>query len=191
MDNLLRAIISTKERIDAEPDNDYFLFHFVALVLDVIDYDKGGCLTKEGRILLTLNIDKIMYDFGTYTDIKQYDQKDLLKALLYFTICYNVCSIYIGFISLMDTDEAKHIVSAFPESLVETLHTIKDRVLPLVPQIEIMIRRFQPLLTDEYAELYAGEKRRCFVKPIFDANTTTEVINKDLPDVVGAIEVKQ
>lgn len=191
MDNLLKAIIFTNERIVENPDNEYFLFHFVALVLDIIDYDKGGCLTQEGKIILTLNIDTIMSEFTTYTDVAQYDQRDLLKVLLYFTICYNICSIYIGFINLMDTDEAKGIVSAFPNSLIDALHNIKNRAIPLVPQLEIMIKRFQPLLTDEYAELYAGEKRRCFVKPIFDANTTTEVINKDLPDVVNAIEVKQ
>ena len=177
---LVDEILAYKELIDKQPENDFFLFPFMSLVLRL--YDQRGIMTEFGVKLLYNNI---LEDMAIINENPQEpSQKALTRLCLYFTAVYNLIFLYCGFleVSLKDME--------IPDFLREYLIKIGERADKIVNNIDVMCKKFVNGLSDKYARIFNAEKRKLFTKDIFGSVVHIPAHPNELPEGFDVIRAK-
>ena len=166
-------IIKFKDLLDADNDNDYYLFQFIAKVLELSG--EKGVLTDIGFRILENNLITDLNKINEDAHLKKPSQKPIIRAVLYLTIAYNISLLFGGFvnISLKDTP----LLNELKEYLIK----IEERSSKLLPIIEGHLKKLLSLLTDKYAKSFDTIKRSCFTKDLFNSVDRIPAHPKDLP----------
>jgi hypothetical protein len=171
-------IIGYKNLIDNFPDNDFFLFPFMSMVLNLTD--EKGFISETGMKLLHNDIQKdidILKERGD--DPSQYA---LCRLSLWYCLTYNILTLYCSFIASLELDEAKQYADKLPTELKEYLKVIAERGLKLIKPIEGLVKHYTNLLTDKFANIFNEEKRKCWTKDLFQTRVEIPVHPNDLPE---------
>jgi hypothetical protein len=177
LEKQIENIVGFKNLIDQDTTNDFFLYPFMSMVLNLTD--KVGFLTDLGLKCLFNEINKD-FDIINENPTKP-SQKALLRLVLYFTICYNLNIYYGGFILALDTEEGKKYAEKLPAELIEYLKKIMERADKLHPILEHQLKGLTNKLTDKYAKIYNEEKRKHWTKEIFEDSVHIPTHPDDLP----------
>jgi hypothetical protein len=178
MEEQIAQIVGFKNLIDQDTTNDFFLYPFMSMVLNLTD--SKGFITELGLKCLFNEISK---DFDIINDCPEKpSQYALVRLCCYFTICYNLTLLYGGFIVGLETEEGKKYASLLPEYLIDYLKEIMIRADKLHPILEHQLKSLTPRLTDKFAKIYNEEKRKHFTKDIFE--NTTHIPQSKYPDGV-------
>jgi hypothetical protein len=171
-------IIGFKNLIDKDPTNDFFLYPFMSMVLNLTD--SRGFLTELG---LSMLFNDITEDFNVIKE-KQKDtpQENILRLALYFTVCFNLNIYFGGFILGLDTEEGKKYAEKLPEELLTYLKEIMERADKLHPVVEYQLKALLHQLTDDNAKAYNEEKRKHWTKDIFQTSVHIPAHPDDLPE---------
>ena len=174
----VEQIVGFKNLIDQDTTNDFFLYPFMSMVLNLTD--KQGFLTELGLKCLFNEINK---DFDIINENPEKpSQKALLRLCLYFTICYNINIYFGGFVIGLDTEEGKKYAEKLPVELVTYLKVITERADKLHPIVEHQTKRLTQLLNDKYAKIYNEEKRKHWTKDIFQTSVHIPAHPSDYPE---------
>jgi hypothetical protein len=164
MDEHIKNILAYKNLIDTDEKNDFFLFPFMALVLNLTI--ENGFVTADGLNMLHHNI---LDDFKIINeDPKNPSQKAVCRLTLYYTLLYNLIIYYCGFVCGLETEDGKKYADLLPADLIEYLKKIYNRVENYNAIVEHQLKTLQPLLTEKYAKVFNAVKRRHWYKNIFD-----------------------
>jgi hypothetical protein len=178
LDKQIENIVGFKNLIDQDTNNDFFLYPFMSMVLNLTD--SQGFITELGLKCLFNEINK---DFDIINESPQNpSQKALLRLALYFTICYNLTIYFGGFILGLDTEEGKKYAEKLPAELIEYLKAIMARADKLHPILEYQLKGLTKRLTNKYAKIYNEEKRKHWTKDIFQTSVHIPSHPDDLPE---------
>jgi hypothetical protein len=163
MDEKINKILEYKNLIDNDEKNDFFLFPFMALVLNLTT--EKGFISEDGFKLLHNSIDT---DFKIINENPEKpSQKAICRVALYFALILNLTKYFIGFIAGLETEEGSKYANLLPADLVEYLRKIGYRV-KLYPEIaDAHLKSILPVLSDKYAKIFNNEKRRHWSKDIY------------------------
>lgn len=178
---LVDEILAYKKVIDKYPDNDFFLFPFMSLVMRL--YDSVGILSEDGLKILHNDIVADMKIVNE--DPANPSQKALTRISLYLTTAYNLIMLYCGFI------EVSLPSMTIPDFLREYLIAIGKRADKLYPTIEDLCKKHTLALSDKYARIFNGEKRKLFTKDIFDRVVHIPAHPNDLPEGFDVLKAKE
>jgi hypothetical protein len=171
-------IVGFKNLIDADASNDFFLYPFMSMVLNLTD--SQGFITELGMKCLFNEINK---DFDIINQSPEKpSQKALVRLCLYFTICYNLTIYFGGFILGLDTDAGKKYAEKLPAELIGYLKEITERADKLHPILEHQLKTLTSKLTDKYAKIYNEEKRKHWTKDIFQTSVHIPAHPDDYPE---------
>jgi len=171
-------IVGFKNLIDADTSNDFFLYPFMSMVLNLTD--SQGFITDMGMKCLFNEINK---DFDIINQSQEKpSQKALCRLCLYFTICYNLTIYFGGFIMGLDTDAGKKYAQKLPVELISYLKEITERADKLHPILEHQLKTLTSKLTDKYAKIYNEEKRKHWTKDIFQTSVHIPAHPDDYPE---------
>jgi hypothetical protein len=176
----IEKIIQIKKLIDEDITNDFFLYPFMAMVLNLTD--KVGFITEIGFKTLFNEINLDFYIINTKQKKKKPCQKALTRLALYFTICYNITLYFGGFVLGLDTEEGKKFGEKLPAELIEYLKAIMVRADKLFPILEAQLKGITNKLTNENAKIYNEEKRKSWTKDIFQTSVHIEAHPDDYPE---------
>lgn len=173
METKVAEIVKFKELVDADETNDFYLFQFIAKVLELSG--EQGVLTDIGFRILTNNLAE---DLAIIEDEKRKDfpsQKPMLRAVLYLTIAFNISLLFGGFvsISLKETE----LLQALKDYLVK----IEERSSKLLPFLEKHLNNLTGGLNEEYAKSFDTIKRTCFTKDLFSSVDRIPAHPDDIP----------
>jgi len=177
LEKQIENIVGFKNLIDQDTTNDFFLYPFMSMVLNLTD--KVGFLTDLGLKCLFNEINKD-FDIINENPTKP-SQKALLRLVLYFTICYNLNIYFGGFVLGLDTEEGKKYAEKLPAELIEYLKKIMERADKLHPILEHQLKALTSKLTFKYAKIYNEEKRKHWTKEIFEDSVHIPTHPDDLP----------
>jgi len=171
-------IVGFKNLIDQDTTNDFFLYPFMSMVLNLTD--SQGFITELGLKCLFNEINK---DFDIINQSHEKpSQKALVRLCLYFTICYNLTIYFGGFILGLDTDAGKKYAEKLPAELIVYLKEITERADKLHPILEHQLKALTSKLTDKYAKIYNEEKRKHWTKDIFQTSVHIPAHPDDYPE---------
>jgi hypothetical protein len=174
----VEQIVGFKNLIDNDPTNDYFLFPFMSMVLNLTD--NQGFLTEAGIKILFNEINK---DFDIINENPEKpSQYAMLRLAVYFTTAFNLIIYFGGFIYGLDTEAGKKYAEKLPVELVEYLKGINARAEKLHPIIEAQVKSLTTRLTNKFAKIYNEEKRKCWTKDIFQTSVHIPAHKDDLPE---------
>ena len=174
----VEQVVGFKKLIDDDLTNDYFLFPFMSMVLNLTD--SQGFLTEAGIKILFNEINKDFLIINAKPD--KPPQKALLRLAVYFTTAFNLIIYFGGFVLGLDTEAGKKYAEKLPVELIDYLKTITERVDKLHPIIEAQLKSLTTRLTDKYAKIYNEEKRKCWTKEIFQDSVHIPAHPDDLPE---------
>ena len=183
------AILGYKNLIDNFPDNDFFLFPFMSMVLDLTD--KKGFLTEAGMKLLHNDIVKDIEILKENGD--KPSQYALTRLALWYCLSFNLLQFFCGFIFSLEEEATKVYASQLPAELKEYLKTIADRGALLIEPISKLAGFYTNQLTDKFAKVFDEEKRKCWTKDLFNNTVHIPAHPNDLPegfDIRNSREVK-
>jgi hypothetical protein len=181
IDKQIENIVGLKKLIDDDISNDYFLFPFMAMVLNLTD--KVGFVTDLGIKILFNEIEK---DFEIINknhknSKSKASQEAITRISVYFTTCYNLTLYFGGFVVGLDTEEGKKFAEKLPSELIEYLKIIMERSDKLFPILENQLKVITTKLTDEYAKIYNEAKRSAWTKDIFQTTVHIPAHPDDYP----------
>ena len=152
LEEQIKQIVGFKNLIYQDTTNDFFLYPFMSMVLNLTD--SKGFITELGLSCLFNEINK---DFEIINECPEKpSQKALIRLCLYFTIAYNLTFYFGGFIKGLEADK---------------LHQI----------LEYQLKGLTKRLTDKYAKIYNEEKRKHWTKEIFQDSVHIPTHPDDLP----------
>jgi hypothetical protein len=174
----IEQIVGFKNFIDEDPTNDYFLFPFMSMVLNLTD--SQGFLTQAGIKILFNEINK---DFDIINEGGENpSQYAMLRLAVYFTTAFNLIIYFGGFVLGLDTEEGKKYAEKLPVELIDYLKTIMERVDKLHPIIECQVKSLTTRLSNKFAKIYNEEKRKCWTKEIFQDSVHIPAHKDDVPE---------
>jgi len=178
MEEQIAQIVGFKNLIDQDTTNDFFLYPFMSMVLNLTD--SKGFITELGLKCLFNEIQK---DFDIINDNPEKpSQYALVRLCCYFTICYNLTFYFGGFIKGLETEEGKKYADKLPAELIDYLKEIMVRADKLHPILEHQLKSLTPRLTDKFAKIYNEEKRKHWTKEIFQDSVHIPTHPDDLPE---------
>jgi hypothetical protein len=166
----IKNIVGFKNLIDQDTTNDFFLYPFMSMVLNLTD--SQGFITELGMSCLFNEINKDMEIINECPE--KPSQYALVRLCCYFTICYNLTLLFGGFIGGLETEEGKVYADKLPAELIDYLKDIMVRADKLHPILEHQLKTLTKKLTDKFAKIYDEEKRKHWTKDIF--TTTANII---------------
>jgi hypothetical protein len=171
-------ILGYKNLIDQYPDNDFFLFPFMSMVLDLTD--ERGFITEEGMKILhnDLQADMDIVKEGG----EKPSQYALCRLSLWYCLTYNISQLYCSFVSTFGLEEARLYTDKLPEELKVYLKGIAARVEALVGTLEKLCKLYTSALTDKFAKIFNSEKRRCWTKDLFNTSVHIPAHKNDYPE---------
>jgi hypothetical protein len=177
--NKIQQILQYKEFIDNNPTNDFFIFPFISMVLNLTD--PIGFITDDGIKMLHIPIED---DFKIINECPHNpSQKALTRIALYFALIHNLITFFSGFIYIMDTEEGAKYADKLPVELLEYLKVINKRVEIYSELTKIQLDNILPKLTNKYAKVFNEAKRLHWNKDIYQNEITHIPAHPDdLPD---------
>lgn len=174
----IEQIVGFKALIEQDTTNDFFLYPFMSMVLNLTD--PQGFITDLGLKCLFGEINK---DFEIINECpKTPSQRAILRLALYFTICYNLTIYFGGFILGLDTEEGKKYAEKLPAELIEYLKDIMVRADKLHPILDYQLKTLTAKLSNKNAKIYNEEKRKHWSKDIFQTSVHIPAHPDDLPE---------
>lgn len=170
-------ILAYKNLIDQFPDNDFFIFPFMSMVLDLTD--DRGFLTADGMKLLHNDIQKDIDIVVEGGDLPS--QYALCRLALWYCLVYNISQLYCSFVSSFGLEETKQYTDKFPDELKDYLKQISDRAGALIDILEKLCKKYTQSLTDKFAKIFNSEKRRCWTKDFFNSSVHIPAHKDDYP----------
>jgi len=171
-------ILGYKNLIDQFPSNDFFIFPFMSMVLDLTD--ERGFLTESGMKLLHNDIQADI-DIVKEGENKP-SQYALCRLSLWYCLVFNLIQLYCSFIFSFGLEETKKYTDQFPSDLKEYLKQIADRAEALLKPIERCVCTYTNLLTDKFAMMFNDEKRKCWTKDLFNTTVHIPAHKDDYPE---------
>jgi len=159
----INLLLEYKEKIDADLDNHYYIFPFIAIILNLTD-DKGF-VSEDGFKMLR---NPITNDFQIINENPENpSQKALTRICLYFALIHNLIIFYTGFINILETEEGKKYADKFPPELIEYLKEVHNRIFLYKDVTKAQLENLLPKLTQKYAYIFGHAKNAHWIKDIY------------------------
>ena len=120
--NKVDDILGYKNLIDNFPDNDFFLFPFMSMVLNLTD--EKGFVSEAGMKLLHNDIQKDIDILKEREDDPS--QYALCRLSLWYCLAYNILTLYCSFVASFGLEETKQYTDKMPSELKDYLKGIPD-----------------------------------------------------------------
>ena len=172
-------MVKYKYLYDENRTNDYYLFLYLASVMNFIENHNEGCLTTLGMKALSLDISYIIKDLN---EKKEVDQKDLVRLCLNVLASYATCVLSTGLLEFSkENSEMFFELNPFPLSIREDFEFLQDKALVMIPTLKQILDVYTQKLDNKYKKVFNEEKIKLFVKHIFN-DTAIRIGSAGIPD---------
>jgi len=171
-------MISYKHLYDDNRTNDYYLFLYLASIMNFIEGHNDGCLTILGMKSLTLDISYIIEELNLG---KTLDQKDLVRLSLNVLASYATCVLVTGMFEFSKTSSSFFDVNPFPLNIRDDFEFLQNKALEMIPQLKQILDIYSPKLDAKHRKIFNEEKIKGFVKHIFN-DTAIRIGSAGIPD---------
>ena len=160
-------MIKYKALYDENYNNDYYLFLYLASILNFIESHHEGTLTILGMKSLSLDISYIIKDLNT--EGKELDQKDLVRFSLNVLASYATCVLVVGMFSISkENPTAFFELNPFPTGIQDDFEMLQEKALQLIPTLKQILDVYTPKLDAKHRKYFNEEKTKGFVKCIYE-----------------------
>jgi hypothetical protein len=162
-----------EEMLKTYPDSDGSIPFYCESILAYAT----GCrvLSAEGENMMLSHINETI----AVLEKDKTNQQEILKGCLYFTICYNLSTLFLGYLDAVDFKQT--IRNPLP--LLELLGAQQQRVRihAMRDVYAKVLKSWLNHLDMEFLMKYNSEKRRCWVNDVFK---TEIMIDKEMQDAM-------
>jgi hypothetical protein len=184
MDEKVLRINQYYNLIENDPKNEFFLFPFMELVIELLLDFK--LISDKGMIILSRDINEDLVNLHNKKSIN----KSRLWVCLYFLCVYHLSKCYVSFMEvLMNATEGKYDelrVKLYQEDeeILTKLINVKERVMNFTDIAKAVLDvETEKIDDDEQAKLFNEHKRKCIDKPNYFQEDTIHIPAK-IPDGV-------
>jgi hypothetical protein len=172
-----------------DTENDYFLFIYLATILNFVEAHNGGCLSEVGMMSLKVNISSVLDKFVSADTNNKVTQEELVRTSLNLLNSYAVCVLTKGMFEIAkENEEGFFKLNEFPIPVREDFDMLNNKVTDLMPKLKLFLDVYTPHLDKEHKKIFTQEKNNGFFKQIFNAEAVKT--NGGLKGVENAIEMK-
>lgn len=173
MDNMYRNdiinVIMLKTMCDANRDNDYTFFLYLASILNLVERRKGGCLTENGVNSLKMNV--LIYLEKIQTGEPKLSQKELVSFLLNLLNSYYVLILTTKLFKFCKENRSKFLeLYELPYNVIDDFEYLGNKAKETIPVIKSVLDIYTKFIEGKYIDLFNEEKTKGFNKHIFDSN---------------------
>ena len=173
-------MICYKHLYDDNRTNDYYLFLYLASIMNFIEGHNDGCLTILGMKSLTLDISYIIEELNLG---KTLDQRDLVRLSLNVLASYATCVLVTGMFEFSKTSPSFFDVNPFPLNVRDDFEFLQNKALEMMPQLKQILDLYTPKLDAKHRKIFNEEKIKGFVKHIFN-DTAIRIGSAGIPDSI-------
>ena len=184
MDEKIKRINCFYNILMKDENNDYFLFPFMELVIELLLEFK--LISDKGMSILSRDIDTDFQNLNNNIDVN----KSRLWICLYFMCVYHLSKCYVSFTEvLMNATEGKYDelrVKLYQEDeeILTKLIEVRNRAELFIQIAKNMLDLEIPKITDDIqAKTFDEHKRKCIAKPNYFKEDDIH-ISAELPDGV-------
>ena len=185
---LRHQMISFKNLNDMDTTNDYYFLQYLGAILDYLERGCKGCLTDNGKSILSIDVSKILDKFLTYQNRTTLPQKDLTRFCLYMTFAYAICILFKGVYEVAN-EPASGLFNELPSGVADDFDKLHNRIDPLLETINQVLNQYVPKLNQKYRSIYDEEKNNGFIKPIFSPKIISSEHNRP-SEITNAKQMK-
>jgi len=155
---------------DANKDNDYPFFLYIASIMNFSENNNEGCLTKEG--IKTLQINVIPYVNKLTTGKPKLTQKELVSLLLNVLNSYYILILASKLFSFYNNKRTDFLqLYNFPSDVVKDFEYLEEKIEKQIPTLKRFLDAYTEFLDGKYIKIFNEEKKKGFNKHIFDSNS--------------------
>jgi hypothetical protein len=173
-------MISYKHLYDENRSNDYYLFLYLASIMNFIERYNEGCLTVLGMKSLTLDISYIINDLNEKKDV---DQRDLVRLCLNVLASYATCVLVTGMFEFSKETSAFFELNPFPLFIRNDFYFLQNKALEMIPKLKQILDVYTVKLDSKHRKVFNEEKIKGFVKHIFN-DVAIRIGSAGIPDSV-------
>lgn len=189
LEELSKILATTTHNWKQHKGDDFFLFQFIASIMDLIEFKDKCCLTDDGRnMLLYTGLNDALKAGNETKEQKQ----DVFKATLYLFIGYTLSVLYIGFLQTKNNGGNADLWEQIPCDVYEVMEEVKEELFSKMKVYKGLLEHLTKSLDENYAKLFNTEKRRVFNRDLF--NNPVIELGDEVPELTeikrSAIEMK-
>jgi hypothetical protein len=185
----LNKMVEYRSQYHEDETNDYFLFLYLASILNYIEYHNGGCLSEVGMMSLNVNISLTLYKLVDLNVNNKIEQQELVRFCLNLLNSYATCFLIKGMFELGKEEEKFFISNEFPDAIRSEFDELNQKATELIPVLKSLLDTYTIYLNDEHKKIFTLQKNNGFYKQIFSAESV-KISNGSLSGVENAIECK-
>lgn len=171
-----------------DTENDYFLFIYLATILNFVESHNGGCLSEVGMMSLKVNISSVLDKFVKCDINNKVTQEELVRTSLNLLNSYAVCILTKGMFEIAkENEEGFFRLNEFPIPVKEDFEMLNNKATDMIPKLKLFLDVYTPCMDAEHKKIFTQEKNNGFFKQIFNAEA---VKMNGLKGVENAIEMK-
>jgi hypothetical protein len=152
--------------------NDYFLFPFMELVIELLLEFK--LISDKGMSILSRDIQEEFDSLNSKSVRADTKDKARMVICLYFMCIYHLSKFYTSFIEILMLQdggkygELRNQLDAIDSEILVKLIDVKERALPFIDIAKKILDKEQNNIEDEtQAKMFDEHKRKCIEKPNF------------------------
>jgi hypothetical protein len=183
----LNKLVESRIQYNEDKTNDYYLFLYLASILNYIEWHNGGCLSEVGMMSLNVNIAKTIYKLINDVNNK-IDQKELVRFCLNLLNSYSVCILSKGMFELSKEEDGFFLTNEFPDVIRSEFDELNQKATELIPTLKSLLDTYTNYINEEHKKIFNLQKNNGFFKQIFSAESVK--ISNGLSGVENARECK-
>jgi hypothetical protein len=186
--SFLNKLVEFRIQYHEDKTNDYYLFLYLASILNYIEWHNGGCLSEVGMMSLNVNISKTLYKLINLDVSNKIDQQELVRFCLNLLNSYAVCILCKSMIQLSKEEDGFFITNEFPDVIRSEFDELTQRATELIPTLKSLLDTYTNYINEEHKKIFNLQKNNGFFKQIFSAESVK--ISNGLSGVENARECK-
>jgi hypothetical protein len=169
--NFLNKLVEYRIQYNEDKSNDYFLFLYLASILNYNEAHNGGCLTEVGMMSLQVNIARTLSKLIEKDLNNKIDQQELVRFCLNLLNSYTVCILSKGMFEIAKEEEGFFNAYEFPDTIRSEFDELNKTVTELLPTLKTLLDTYTVYMNAEHKKIFNLQKNNGFYKQIFNASS--------------------
>jgi|688.fasta_scaffold40497_9 hypothetical protein len=169
--NFLNKMVEFRIQYNEDKTNDYFLFLYLASILNYIEAHNGGCLSEVGMMSLKVNIAGTLSKLIEKDENNKIDQQELVRFCLNLLNSYTVCILTKGMFEIAKENDAFFNAYEFPDTIRSEFDELDKTITDLLPTLKSLLDTYTIYMDAEHKKIFNLQKNNGFYKQIFNASS--------------------
>jgi hypothetical protein len=168
--NFLHQLVEYRIQYNEDKSNEYFLFLYLASILNYIEAHNGGCLSEVGMMSLKVNIAGTLSKIMEKDENNKIDQQELVRFCLNLLNSYTVCILTKGMFEIAKENDNFFNAYEFPDTIRSEFDELEKTITDLLPTLKSLLITYTIHMDAEHKKVFNLQKNNGFYKQIFTAS---------------------